>query len=141
LGSTHCYIIWDKRGGLPDVPYSPIELAWTSFDKQPKLYTVINHGFIRDGNDPRLHPAQKPLVLMMRIIDDFTDLDQTILDPFMGSGTTGIACIRTGRKFIGIEINPDYFTITEERIREEYEKPSLLPVLNESYTKMSLFDA
>jgi site-specific DNA-methyltransferase (adenine-specific) len=58
-------------------------------------------------------------------INDFTDSGETVLDPFMGSGTTGIACIRTGRKFIGIEIDPGYFQIACDRIRRELQQTTL----------------
>ena len=63
------------------------------------------------------HPSQKPTALMIDIILYATSPGDTILDPFMGSGTTGVAALRTGRKFIGIELDPDYFKIAEERIR------------------------
>ena len=65
-----------------------------------------------------LHPTQKPVPLMKRIITDLTNLGDLILDPFMGSGTTGIACVQTGRNFIGIEIDPKYYAIAEKRIAE-----------------------
>jgi len=57
----------------------------------------------------------------------FLPADITVLDPFMGSGTTGVACVRTGRRFIGIEIDPGYFAIAERRIREAQLQPPLLP--------------
>jgi site-specific DNA-methyltransferase (adenine-specific) len=64
------------------------------------------------------HPTQKPERLMERIIALVSDAEQTILDPFMGSGTTGVACVNTGRKFIGIELNEKYFDIAVRRIGE-----------------------
>ncbi len=63
---------------------------------------------------------------MKKLITDFTDPGDTILDPFMGSGTTGVACIQTGRNFIGIEIDGDYFKIAERRIHDAAQQPSLL---------------
>lgn len=118
LGSTRCYIVWDKRGLLPDVPFAPTEWAWTSYSKMPKKYTIINHGFVTDVKDTKTgHPTQKPVKLMEWIINDFTNPGDTILDPFMGSGTTGVACMKTGRNFIGIELDPEYFAIAETRIK------------------------
>lgn len=67
----------------------------------------------------KLHPTQKPTPLMEWCVRKCTDDGHLILDPFMGSGTTGIACIRTGRKFIGIEIDKGYFDIACDRIRRE----------------------
>jgi site-specific DNA-methyltransferase (adenine-specific) len=63
----------------------------------------------------------KPLNMMCRIVEDYTREGDTVLDLCMGSGTTGIACIRTGRKFIGIERDPVHFATAEQRIRRELE--------------------
>jgi site-specific DNA-methyltransferase (adenine-specific) len=79
--------------------------------------------FALNPNSPRLraekhcHPNQKPLALMDWIISKIVPPGGTVLDPFMGSGTTGVACLETGRRFIGIEIDPDYFKIARRRIR------------------------
>jgi len=63
------------------------------------------------------HPTKKPIELMKMIILDLTKENDLILDPFMGSGTTGVACMETGRRFIGIEKEPKYFEIAEKRIK------------------------
>jgi site-specific DNA-methyltransferase (adenine-specific) len=68
------------------------------------------------GDEVRYHPTQKPKPLMGMIINDFSKAGDTILDPFMGSGTTGVACKELGRNFIGIEIEPKYFEIAKRRI-------------------------
>lgn len=84
--------------------------------------------FLRDGRRPDIleyakisgskmvHPTEKPIDMLERLIKDASDEGDTILDPFMGSGTTGVACVNTGRSFIGIELDPDYFRIAKERI-------------------------
>lgn len=64
------------------------------------------------------HPTQKPLKLVRELIERYTKPGATVLDPFMGSGTTGVACVQTGRSFIGIEIDPTYYAIAERRIAE-----------------------
>ena len=69
---------------------------------------------------PRGHPCPRPLDQMIYIVDCFSNEDQSILDPFMGSGTTGVACAKLGRKFIGIEIDPKYFDIACRRIEDAY---------------------
>ncbi len=74
----------------------------------------------RTGN--ALHPTQKPVDLMRNVIEWTAG---TVVDPFMGSGTTGVACAKMGRKFIGIELDPDYFEIACDRIRKAYEQPDL----------------
>jgi len=71
----------------------------------------------------RVHPTQKPIELMKWCIDMVEGA--TILDPFMGSGTTGVACVQTGRNFIGIEIDPTYFAIAEKRIKDAQMQPRL----------------
>lgn len=62
------------------------------------------------------HPTQKPISLMQALVRDFTDPDDLILDPFAGSGTTGVACRRLGRRFIGWERDPKYAEIARSRI-------------------------
>ena len=71
------------------------------------------------------HPTQKPEKLMNALINDFTNVNQSILDPFMGSGTTGVACANLGRKFVGIEIERKYFDIACERIDAVYSQGRL----------------
>lgn len=71
------------------------------------------------------HPTQKPVELYAHFILDFTDEAETVLDPFMGSGTTGVACAKLGRAFIGIEREPKYFDIACRRIADELARPRL----------------
>lgn len=69
------------------------------------------------------HPTEKPVPLMLDLVRDFTSPGETISDPFMGSGTTGIACVRLGRKFIGIERDPKWFDLACRRISGELARP------------------
>lgn len=71
------------------------------------------------------HPCPKPLGWMKWLVSHASLAGETVLDPFMGSGTTGVACVRMGRKFIGIEINPDYFNTACLRITGAYAQPDL----------------
>ena len=71
------------------------------------------------------HPTEKPWRLFAEIIRDFTNAGDSILDPFMGSGTTGVACVKLGRKFTGVELDEDYFEIACERISKAYEQPDM----------------
>lgn len=73
------------------------------------------------------HPHTKPLDLMVNLIRCLVPIGATVLDPFMGSGTTGVACVRTGRRFIGIEIDPGYFAIAQKRIAEAQMQLPLFP--------------
>jgi len=72
------------------------------------------------------HKCEKPVSLLIYLIEQLTSPNDTIFDPFMGSGTTGVACAQTGRNFIGCEIDPDYFAIAEKRIRNAYAQPLLI---------------
>ena len=76
------------------------------------------------------HPTQKPVSLMKEMLFKFTEPHQTIYDPFMGSGTTGVACMQTGRNFIGCELEPKYYSIAEKRIKSAALQPSLFTPSN-----------
>lgn len=82
------------------------------------VYTHLTNQRDRDGR----HPTEKPIPLMAELLADFTNEGQLILDPFMGSGTTGVACARMGRRFIGIEMNEEYFNVACERIESAYKQ-------------------
>jgi len=71
-----------------------------------------------------VHPNEKPIALMYRLVEIATPKEGLVLDPFMGSGTTGVACVQTGRNFIGVEVDPGYFEIAKQRI--ENAQPPLL---------------
>ena len=73
----------------------------------------------------RDHPNEKPLKLIQEIVDLHSERDDTILDPFMGSGTTGVAAVKLGRKFIGIEIHEPYFDIAVRRISDALKQPDM----------------
>ncbi len=77
------------------------------------------------------HTCPKPIAFMKKLIARFSLPDETILDPFMGSGTTGVACVKTGRSFIGIELDPDYFEIACKRVREAYAQPDFFVAVND----------
>jgi site-specific DNA-methyltransferase (adenine-specific) len=72
------------------------------------------------------HPTGKPLPLFSMFVERFTDTAETVLDPFMGSGTTGVACVRLGRKFIGVEVDERYFAIAVSRIEKAMDETALL---------------
>jgi len=113
LPPTSCWLVWDKLNGSND--FADCELAWTNWPKAVRRLQWRWNGMIRQGNEDRFHPTQKPLGVMKWVID-LCPKAETIFDPFMGSGTTGVAAIQMGRKFIGIELDPTYFDIACERI-------------------------
>ena len=113
------WLVWYKaQTGLS---MSDAELAWTSCDMVLRLINLHRGSMWRDGSE---HPTQKPVALMEWCLGFLPDA-QTILDPFMGSGTTGVACVNLGRSFIGIERDPDYFDIAVRRITDAHRQADL----------------
>lgn len=94
--------------------------SWNAGGKRG-VYTHNVNGPLRHG----AHPTEKPQSLMLELLGDYTKTKQTILDPFMGSGTTLVACAKLGRKGIGIELDPEYFDIACKRVEEAYRQPDL----------------
>lgn len=123
LGPTRCWLVWDKQNGRND--FADCELAWTNLNKAVRRIYWRWNGFIRKGNDVREHPTQKPVGVMQWCIEHLPADAETILDPFMGSGTTLVACAKLGRKGIGIEVDPVYFEIACRRVREAYEQQDI----------------
>jgi site-specific DNA-methyltransferase (adenine-specific)/modification methylase len=117
LPPSRCWLIWDKQNAVPTM--SDAELAWTNIDKPVKRLRlpvgVHEHG----------HPTEKPLRLMQWCINH---TEGSVLDCFMGSGTTGVACTKAGRPFIGIEGRRDYFEIACKRIAAAYDQPDMFLV-------------
>lgn len=116
------WLFWDKCQTMPT--FSDGELAWTNLTGCSVKQFIYNGSGAMAKEKNRVHPTQKPVELMAWCLGFLPDA-KTILDPFMGSGTTGVACAKTGRKFTGIEIDPDYFEIACERIRKAYEQPDM----------------
>ena len=123
LGPTSCWLVWDKQNGEND--FADCELAWTNLQKAVRRVYWRWNGMIRKGDDIREHPTQKPVGVMEWCINHLPDSAETILDPFAGSGTTGVACVNMGRRFIGIERDQDYFDIACKRVEEAYRQPDL----------------
>ena len=125
------WLCWDKRvNPIADACVGgAFELAWISKESgYYRIYRVMHGGAINDDNPnkPRYHPTQKPIRLMAAIIRDFSKPGDTILDPFVGSGTTCIAAEREGRKWIGIEIDKEYCELSRKRIEMEKRRPKSL---------------
>ena len=133
-GEWRNLLVWDKGGavgGGGDLR-TCLKLTW-------ELIQVARNGIINGERDVSVwrhvitqqdfqyHTCEKPLALMARLLETFTLPGSTVFDPFMGSGTTGVACVRTGRKFIGCEIDPTYYAIAQRRIAEAQLQPPLFP--------------
>lgn len=114
---SSCWLVWDKENG--DSDFADCELAWTNLPKAVRRIRYMWNGMIRANGEVRGdHPTQKPIGVMAWSINHVPEPCRTILDPFMGSGTTGVACANLGRSFIGIEREPKYFEIACRRIED-----------------------
>ncbi len=124
LPPTSCWLVWDKQNGNND--FADCELAWTNLNKAVRRIYWRWNGMIRRGNDVRVHPTQKPVGVIKWCIEKLPFETQTIFDPFMGSGTTGVAAHQMNKKFIGVEPNEKYFNFSCERIFDAQKQKDLL---------------
>ena len=119
LPPSNCWIFWDKKGDIAfQNPFADGELIYTTFKKPVKRIVFRQQGFITDSKDKRYHPTQKPTELVQTLLEMFSEPGQVICDPFLGSGTTAVAAVNTGRHYIGYEIDPGYFQICCDRLDE-----------------------
>lgn len=112
------WLVWDK--GQTDFSLADCELAWCSFDGAVRRIEYPRSKALQDGKE---HPTQKPVEVMRWCLERLPKGCNTILDPYMGSGTTGVACVSTGRHFIGIEREPIHFATACRRIEQAYKQP------------------
>jgi site-specific DNA-methyltransferase (adenine-specific) len=119
LPRTKQVFVWNK--GIRGMHFNDCELAWTSQWREASR--VFDYS--PSAMEPKEHQTQKPVQLMGWCLERLPASATVILDPFMGSGTTGVAALKLGRKFIGIEIEPKYFDIACRRIEDQYRRPDL----------------
>lgn len=136
---------WIKTDPRPRFSGQP-SYAWEAFVVIKGTIRPIGGSDVMFDSSPRLnrdtdgtgHPHQKPIDVMLRCVDLCSDAGQTVLDPFMGSGTTGVAAIRRGRKFIGMELDPAYFEMACKRIEGAARQPDLLIAAAAQPTQLGL---
>lgn len=114
------WLLWDKI--VREFSSGHAEMAWTTLDQPVRSFNYAHAQLASEGKE---HPTQKPLPLMLWCLS-FVPNAKTILDPFMGSGTTGVACMNLGRQFIGIEREPKYFDIACRRIEDAQRQGRLI---------------
>lgn len=124
----HNLLAWDKITPTANRWYMK-NLEFTLYLWKGRARTINNPGskqLARGGIEKEFgHPTEKPVHLMAEYILNSSQRGETVLDPFMGSGTTGVAAVQSGRKFVGIEIDPKWFDMACERIRSAYAHPDL----------------
>jgi site-specific DNA-methyltransferase (adenine-specific) len=127
-------MIWIKPDAMPKfngqgpaAGFECITAVWcgTGYSRWNGGGRVGTFSFNKNSGGKHIHETQKPVPLIMELVSLFTNSGETVCDPFMGSGTTGVACAKLGRKFIGIEIDEGYFDIACKRIEQAYAQPDL----------------
>ena len=116
LPPSSCWLVWDKENGEND--FADCELAWTSLPKAVRRIKWRWAGMLQQdmaNKEEREHPTQKPVPVMRWALMQAKGV-QTVCDPFMGSGTTGVACVMEGLQFVGIERERRYFDVACERM-------------------------
>jgi site-specific DNA-methyltransferase (adenine-specific)/modification methylase len=138
------WMAWDKACGLGGADsFVDCEFIWSSAKNSRNIVHhlwkgVMRHGEEQNGAQKRVHVSQKPIAVMVWVMDATRiGLNKTVLDPYMGSGTTGIACLRTGRRFIGIEIDDGHYATAKARIQAELESLKSLKSLRSLKAKDS----
>ncbi len=134
LPATCGWLYWDKDKNSEKISFGDGELAWSNVSTRIRKYVQKWNGFLREGDkslNEKIHPNQKPVELHMRILEDFTQPDDVILDCFGGSGTTLIACEMTGRKCLMMEISSEYCDIIRERYKKLTDGKLPLEVTND----------
>lgn len=129
LPPSRCWFVWNKPER--NFTLAEAELAWTNRDNVVRVIDAAR------SDVGRVHPTQKPLEVMRWCVDKTKG---SVVDPFMGSGTTGVACAKAGRAFVGIELEPTYFDIAIKRIREAYKQPDMFIEAEHPKAKQLSFD-
>lgn len=138
LPPSESFLVWDKFQTVDN--FASAELAYC--DAIGVTAKVFRYSIHLHNKQHKYHPTQKPVSLMQWCMDVVgLELEAIVLDPYMGSASTGVACIKTGRRFLGIELEPRYFDIAVRRIERalQDDRQSLFPVSKDTETQVELF--
>jgi len=129
------WLVWDK--GQRDFSLADCEFAWTSQNRAARVFTYPRALALQDG---KVHPTQKPIELMSWCLDQLPAKTRTICDPFLGSGTTAVSCVKRGLNFVGIERHEPYFDIACARIRAAYAQPDMFVEASPKAEQLTMLD-
>lgn len=127
LPPTKSWIVWNKRKPNMHNDFADCEMAWCSTG-QARIFHYEYMGMIQGdmkNKDERFHPTQKPTQIICQLLNYYTKENDLILDPFMGSFTTAVACHKLKRRFIGAELDEEYYRLGSERLRAEQNQISI----------------
>jgi len=116
LRPTRCIIVWDKGEGFYNRTYAEAELAWTSFDKNVKIYK--RDPLAKGDYRGKIHPTQKPIALYKWLLHNYAKQGDKILDTHVGSASSIIACLDMGFEYMGFEIDEEYYNLASKRIED-----------------------
>ena len=129
---SSCWIVWDKVNGESD--FADCELAWTSFKSAVRKFEFRWAGMLQ-GNmknkEVRIHPTQKPVALYEWLLSRYAKVGDIILDTHVGSASSLIACHRTNHKFVGFELDKNYYKLSKERLDNEIAQLRLFDFMEE----------
>ena len=129
---SSCWIVWDKVNGESD--FADCELAWTSFKSAVRKFEFRWAGMLQ-GNmknkEVRIHPTQKPVALYEWLLSRYAKVGDIILDTHVGSASSLIACYNTGHKFVGFELDKNYYKLSKERLDNEIAQLRLFDFMEE----------
>lgn len=136
LEDSQCWIVWDKE--KPEgVSFADVELAWTSFNLASRIFKFAWHGMIQGDmkhKEYKIHPTQKPVALYEWLISRYAKDGDIILDTHVGSASSLIACHNTNHKFVGFELDEQYYKMSKERLDREMAQMNLFEFLGEWLT-------
>ena len=142
LPPSPAWLVWDKRAASQHTnDFADCELAWSSRKAVARVFRHQWDGMMKasERGAPRVHPTQKPEALMRWCIEPIP-ADRMIVDPYMGSGTSGVAAVQLSRRFTGIEIDPGYFEIACRRIEAALKEPDLFIEPPKPAEQLSILD-
>lgn len=121
LTDSQCWIVWDKQKP-PGVSFADVELAWTSFNLASRMFSFAWNGMIQGdmkNKEYKIHPTQKPVKLYEWLLEKFAKTGDLILDTHVGSASSLIACHNRGFKYVGFEIDSEYYRMSKKRLEDE----------------------
>lgn len=120
LPPSSSWFVWDKRDGCGTNSFADCELIWSNLGGPARLYHHFWMGALKDSErgEARLHPTQKPVKLMRWVLEQLNLSENAlVIDPYCGIGSTGVACLQLGLRFIGIEIDEQYACLATDRLQ------------------------
>ena len=127
---SSCWIVWNKENG--DTDFADCELAWTSFKSAVRLFSFRWSGMLQGEmkhKEYRIHPTQKPIALYEWLLRKYAKEGDTVLDTHVGSASSLIACHRTQHKFVGFELDKEYYRLAKERLDAERAQMSIFDLI------------